>query len=211
MTVFEYGNPDAGIVLVQPVDDHDMSVIDSEVRYIRELTDKEFSLLAVKVEHWNTDLSPWAAPAVFGNECFGNGAADTLAEIMQLINDPCKAYIIGGYSLAGLFALWTATRTDLFCGVAAASPSVWFPGFIDYLEDHIVHAETVYLSLGDKEEKTRNPVMSKVGACIREGYKCLLEKGCGCTLEWNSGNHFKEPDLRTAKAFAWVMERTGKG
>ena len=25
------------------------------------------------------------------------------------------------------------------------------------------------------------------------------------TLEWNPGNHFKEPGLRTAKAFAWVM------
>ena len=46
MTVFEYGNPNAGIVLVQPVDDHDMSVMDSEVRYIRELTDQEFGLIA---------------------------------------------------------------------------------------------------------------------------------------------------------------------
>ena len=191
MTVFEYGNLNAGIVLIQPVDDHDMSVMDSEVRYIRELTDKEFGLIAVKVRNWNTDLSPWVAPAVFGNEGFGNGAADTLAEIMKLINDPCKAYIIGGYSLAGLFALWAATRTDLFCGVAAASPSVWFPGFMDYMADHSVHAGTVYLSLGDKEEKTRNPVMSKVGECIREGYTCLLEKGCDCTLEWNRGNHLR--------------------
>ena len=209
MTVFEYGNPNAGIVLVQPVDDHDMSVMDSEVRYIRELTDQEFGLIAVKVRNWNTDLSPWVAPAAFGNEGFGNGAADTLAEMMKLIKDPCKTIIIGGYSLAGLFALWAAIRTDLFCGVAAASPSVWFPGFIDYMADHSVHAGTVYLSLGDKEEKTRNPVMSKVGECIREGYSCLQRKGVCCTLEWNSGNHFKEPDLRTAKAFAWVMERTG--
>ena len=36
--------------------------------------------------------------------------------------------ILGGYSLAGLFALWASTQTDLFYGVAAASPSVWFPG-----------------------------------------------------------------------------------
>ena len=168
MMVFEYGNPNMGIVLVQPVDDHDMSVIDSEVRYIRELTDQEFGLIAVKVRNWNTDLSPWVAPAAFGNEGFGNGAADTLTEIMKLIKDPCKTYIIGGYSLAGLFALWASTRTDLFCGVAAASPSVWFPGFIDYMADHSVHAGTVYLSLGDKEEKTRNPVMSKVGECNKK-------------------------------------------
>lgn len=27
----------------------------------------------------------------------------------------------------------------------------------------------------------------------------------GCTLEWNPGNHFREPDVRTAKGFCWVM------
>jgi predicted alpha/beta superfamily hydrolase len=66
---------------------------------------------------------------------------------MKLIKDPCKTYIIGGYSLAGLFALWASTRTDLFFGVAAASPSVWFPGFIDYMADHSVHAGTVGIIL----------------------------------------------------------------
>ena len=32
--------------------------------------------------------------------------------------------------------------------------------------------------------------------------------GCrsDCTLEWNSGGHFKDADLRTAKAFQWAME-----
>ena len=36
---------------------------------------------AVKVESWNRDLSPWPAPAVFGNESFGDGAAALLREI----------------------------------------------------------------------------------------------------------------------------------
>ena len=57
MTVFEYGNPNMGIVLVQPVDDHDMSVIDSEVRYIRELTDQEFGLRQRSQVHPGTDGS----------------------------------------------------------------------------------------------------------------------------------------------------------
>lgn len=26
-----------------------------------------------------------------------------------------------------------------------------------------------------------------------------------CTLEWNQGGHFKDPTLRVAKAFAWVL------
>ena len=33
----------------------------------------------------------------------------------------------------------------------------------------------------------------------------LVERGADCTLEWNSGGHFKDADLRTAKAFRWVM------
>lgn len=143
---------------------------------------------------------------MFGNEDFGDGAARTLAQILTLCTDKSKTYYIGGYSLAGLFSLWAAYQTDIFSGVAAASPSVWFPGFIDYMKEHEIKSETVYLSLGDREEKTRNPVMSQVGNCIQKGYEWLMKGEINCTLEWNRGNHFKEPDIRTAKAFAWVME-----
>ena len=120
--------------------------------------------------------------------------------------DKSRTYYIGGYSLAGLFSLWAAYQTDVFSGIAAASPSVWFPGFIEYMKEHEIKSETVYLSLGDREEKTRNSVMSQVGNCIRMGYEWLIEHGINCNLEWNQGNHFREPDIRIAKAFAWVME-----
>ena len=73
------------------------------------------------------------------------------------------------------------------------------------MKEHEINSETVYLSLGDREEKTRNPVMSQVGNCIQKGYTWLMKCGINCTLEWNQGNHFREPDIRTAKAFAWVM------
>ena len=74
------------------------------------------------------------------------------------------------------------------------------------MKEHEIKSETVYLSLGDREEKTRNSVMSQVGNCIRMGYGWLIEHGINCNLEWNQGNHFREPDIRIAKAFAWVME-----
>ena len=48
----------------------------------------------------------------------------TLRAILPLCADGAKTYHIGGYSLAGLFALWAAYRTDAFSGTAAASPSV---------------------------------------------------------------------------------------
>lgn len=203
--IYEYGNPDADNVLIQLTGEHELSVLENEVEEIRKRTSIGFRFIAAKVDDWNHELSPWKAPAVFGNEDFGDGAARTLEQILTLCTDKSKTYYIGGYSLSGLFSIWTAYQTDIFSGVAAASPSVWFPGFIDYMKEHEIKNKTVYLSLGDREEKTRNPVMSQVGNCIRMGYEWLRECGINCTLEWNQGSHFKEPDIRTAKAFAWVM------
>ena len=119
---------------------------------------------------------------------------------------------IGGYSLAGFFALWAAYRTSEFNGAAAVSPSVWFPGWMEYAENNTVKAENVYLSLGDKEEKTRNPVMRTVGDNIRRQYEILKsDPGCSrCVLEMNRGNHFREPDIRTAKGFAWLLNNKEK-
>ncbi len=204
----EYGNPGANTVLIQMVDDHDLDGLGSEVTEIRKLTDTDFFLIAIKVKSWNNDLSPWQAPPVFGKEGFGGGAEDTLTEVLKYTVDSSKTYYIGGYSLAGLFALWSAYRTDVFRGVAAASPSIWFPGFTDHMRDNIINTGSVYLSLGDKEEKARNPLMATVGARIREAHDLLKEQGIDTILEWNPGNHFKDADIRTAKAFAWVMGRT---
>ena len=200
-----YGDPGAPTVLIQMVDDHDLEGLESEVAEIRKLTDKKFYLISVKVQNWNTDLSPWNAPAVFGKEAFGAGAADTLEEVLKLCADQKKIYIIGGYSLAGLFALWAVYQTNVFAAVAAASPSVWFPGFIEYMKERRPQAASVYLSLGDKEEKTRNPVMAAVGSRIREAHELLRGQGVDTVLEWNPGNHFRDADIRTAKAFAWAM------
>lgn len=203
----------AEIILLQMVDDHDLDVIEQEVSYIRELSGgRDFCLIAIKVKEWNQDLSPWPASAVFGNEPFGEGAAETLEYILREIipdisngQSTARKIYLGGYSLAGLFALWAGYQTDCFDGIAAASPSIWFPPFTEYMRKNRIRAKSVYLSLGDKEERTRNPVMAQVGNAIRTGFDILKDEGINCILEWNKGNHFKEPDLRTAKAFAWIM------
>ena len=217
--IYDCGSSD--VLLIQPVDDHDLEVIDSEVAEIRRrVGGKGFTLAAFKVNDWNADLSPWEAPPVFGSEGFAGGAEATLKYVTdQLIPEleggkddqgdskSAPTIYIGGYSLAGFFALWAAYQTDMFRGVAASSPSVWFPGWIDYAETNAIKADKIYLSLGDKEEKTRNPVMRTVGDNIRKQFELLqADQDCGkCTLEMNQGNHFKEPDIRTAKGFAWLL------
>ncbi len=208
---YEYGDAASKTVLIQPVDDHDLSYLDTEAAALKDMTGGDFYLVALGVKRWNDDLSPWEAPPVFGKERFGGRAEDTLATVMNLVTDRSKTHIIGGYSLAGLFALWTAYQTDMFSGVAAASPSVWFPGFSEYMKNNDIRTSRVYLSLGDMEERTRNPIMRTVGENIKGAYECLTNAGTDCILEWNSGNHFREPEIRTARAFAWHIMKGNRG
>ena len=204
MDVYEYENTSADIILLQPVDEHDLSTLDNEIAFIRENAGVDFGLFAFGIGDWNRELSPWEAPAVFGKNNFGDGAEDTLNGILKYC-DKAKTCIIGGYSLAGLFSLWSAYRTDAFSAVAAASPSVWFPGFYELMEKNEILTRNVYLSLGDREEKAKNPVMATVGDRIRAAHTLLNERGVNCVLEWNEGNHFKDADIRTAKAFSWEI------
>ena len=205
MIVYEYGNKNSKNILIQAIGNHELNIIESEVQAINDFS-VDYHLLAVKVEDWNEELSPWEADAVFGDKGFGAGASDTLVEIIGLCTDKSRDYYIGGYSLAGLFALWSAYQTDVFQGVAAVSPSIWFTGFLDYMKANTIKTGNVYLSLGDKEAKTRNQIMSKVSGRIEEAYELLRNRQVDTVLEWNKGNHFAQPEVRMAKGFAWNLK-----
>ena len=77
------------------------------------------------------------------------------------------------------------------------------------MKEHDMRAKSVYLSLGKREERTRNPLMATVGDCIREGYNLLKMQKIRTILEWNPGNHFKDAGIRTAKGFAWLIKNQG--
>ena len=208
------GEANAEYLLLQMTGEHEMQSMNNEVDAIAQ-SGRKYLFAAVPVSNWNDELSPWEAPAVWGKQGFGGNAVDTLCFLTEQVIPVLKQQfelpenvkiILGGYSLAGLFALWAFTQTDLFYGVTAASPSVWFPGWMEFEQQHPIQAQRVYLSLGDKEECTKNAVMAAVGDNIRALHSRLAERGTDCTLEWNSGGHFKDADLRTAKAFQWAME-----
>ena len=175
--------------------------------------DVPFTLAAFFVDDWECDLTPWPDPFLDKRLEVGKMAGDTLHAVTDLLLlELVKRYgklpvVLGGYSLAGLFALWAASETDGFDGVAAASPSVWLRDWLSYAESHPVKAKRVYLSLGDREEKTRNPVLSHVGDCIRGEYDLLKRQlsETNCTLEWNVGGHFADADKRLAKGFVWNL------
>ena len=213
-----YLNENTEYILIQPVDENDISVLDNEVKHIEENTDRNFSLVAFKIEDWNSELTPWEMPLLRGKGNFGDGATRTLefiknnlipavSEYINIENKEIK-YILGGYSLAGLFSLWSGYQTDIFEGIAAVSPSVWYKRWIEYVAAGKPLSEKIYLSLGDTEEKTKHQILSKIGENIRKQYE-ILEKSenVKTVLEWNEGNHFQNPDIRTAKGFLWVMNK----
>ncbi|WP_405326823.1 hypothetical protein, partial [Ruminobacter sp.] len=87
MQVFEYGNQDADTALIQLTDEHELSLMSKEADAIRREVGENFRLIALKVNDWNYDLSPWKAPAVFGNSDFGGRAEETLQEVLNFCSD----------------------------------------------------------------------------------------------------------------------------
>lgn len=208
MKILKYGNELAKTVLIQPVDENDLKGIEEELAYINDKYNGDYLLLAFIINKWNDELSPWKAMGAFKGQDFGSGANDTLNEILKYCNDNNKKYYIGGYSLAALFALWASYKTDVFSGVACASPSMWFSSFIDYMKDNKIKCNNVYLSIGDKESQTGNRVLKLLCEKTNEGYRILKDNNVNCILEINEGNHFKDTAIRTAKAFVWVLNNS---
>mgnify|MGYP004564569361 FL=1 len=207
-----YGEQNRDFCLIQPTDASDEEKLTSLLQNLSALTDRTFCYRRVNIPDWNDEMSPWPAPAVFGEEGFSGGARATLEYIENLVpylksefnlSDNTK-FILGGYSLAGLFSLWRGYESRIFSGIRGASPSVWFPDW-DKFTDKNINADYVYLSLGDRERKTKNKTMCKVEERIEMQKEKLVKQGVPCTLEYNPGNHFKDADIRTAKAFARVI------
>ena len=203
------------VLLVEAIDARELEGLDAELSAIKDGCKQRFAYVALIVEDWNTELAPWTAAPVFGKVPFGDGAHSTLEIIkdgvipeMHRRFDSLKGadIIIGGYSLAGLFALWCCYECDLFQGVAVASPSVWYPEWMKYIGSHNPNAKRIYLSLGDAEAKTKNETMATVEQNIKDMYDMLNGlPGVDSTLVFNPGGHFKDPALRTAQAFIWAL------
>lgn len=210
---YEWGKP--WYLLLQPVDEHDIEALDEEMEILSAKADEGILLVAFQTENWNDELSPWAMAAVFGKEGFGGGAKETLIFVeKKLLPQVREKYgldenvriLLGGYSLAGLFSLWSGYQTKTFDAIAAVSPSVWFDSWVQYAEEHRPMTDIIYLSLGDREEKAKNQIMKQVGDAIRTQAEILKEQNIMSTLEWNAGGHFQDSGKRTAKGFLWCIE-----
>lgn len=178
-----------------------------------------FNLVTISGLHWNQELSPWAVETVVSKDDNFAGEADqwlpvlideVVPQVERLLDAPPAWRLLAGYSLAGLFAVWTAFQTDLFTRILSASGSMWYPGWLEYAREHetVAPLQGVYLSVGDKESTSRNAVLQTVGERT-QALACLLaERGVNVTFELNPGNHFKNPPLRVVKGIKWLLDNS---
>ena len=175
------------------------------------------NLLSVGNLSWDHDMSPWYAPPLSASDSPGTGGADDYLQV--LLNDILPAaeeksagsapFVgIAGYSLAGLFALYAMYRTDRFGRVASMSGSLWFPDFLTYAQTHALcrTPDRLYLSLGDREAKTKNPLLKTVQdhtEALAAHYQAM---GMNVHYELNPGNHFRDAALRSAKGIAALLD-----
>ena len=97
-----------------------------------------------------------------------------------------------------------------FQRIGAVSGSFWFPGLLDYVDQHLsggaVGLTHAYLSLGDREARTPNPQIMHV----RENAELLASElenaGITSTFELNRGNHFQNVEGRMQKALNWLVK-----
>lgn len=214
MNVFSTQNPVNAPVFIWGLDMSHGETAESLFDEVKALTNNDFSLAVFDVTDWNAQFSPWTAPPVFGKDAFSGKGNDTLRFLENGFLPEIKSkfpeseVFLTGYSLAGLFSLWALYETDKFNGAVCCSSSLWFDKWDEYASLHRIKSpSTIYMSLGDREEKTNNKVMSKVGDRTRRQAEILKEDPNVEKLyfEWNEGGHFVEPLKRVAKGITRIL------
>ena len=180
-----------------------------------------FALVAIKPACWNDDLTPWECPGLFADDApFAGHAQDQLhlleEEIIPQVerecgkpNSPRICRTVAGYSLAGLFATWTAFNSSIFSRIASASGSLWYPDFARFVTEAPLArpVDCAYFSLGSKEAKTPSRLLRNVATGTDEVVAAFRSKGVPTQFESNPGNHFKEPALRMARGITWATSQ----
>lgn len=134
------------------------------------------SIVLVRGMDWNNDLTPWPAPGVFrkakpfegkAEEFLGEFSGTMVPWFESQAGLDRQVRTIVGISLSGLFALWAGFRCGAFQEIAAISGSFWYDGFALWAKERTLDpaVERIYISLGDREKRSKDPRMSTVEDC----------------------------------------------
>ncbi len=175
------------------------------------------AVVVIQCRDWFGDLSPWPAPGVYNDAGDFSGSAPAfLARLRGGVMPMAEARLavrpmrrcLAGYSMAGLFALWAAYNApefELFC---CASGAVWYEGWLDFMQAGrpLSPSPRFYLSVGNREKKTRNVRMSRVVKNTELSAQILSGQGYPLKYELNEGGHFSDPTGRLVKGIKWLLE-----
>lgn len=200
-----------------------LNTVENEGTLVREALRgaPDHTLVTIGGLDWECDMAPWDIPPIAQNAtpCIG-GADAHLRLLTQEIVPAAEKNLLGqplwrgiaGYSLAGLFAIYALYRTDSFSRAASMSGSLWFPGFRDYALSRPLcrRPERLYFSLGNKEDKTRNPYLKPCGRTPRRWKPSIALKGLtqpfGFILEITMQTPLNAP--RRASPGFWKAKRS---
>lgn len=180
---------------------------------------KNFILIAISNINWEEEMTPYYMEKLFKGENDYTGKADEylkdltneiipkIKEELEQLNIRPKGWSIAGYSLSGLFAIYSMYKTDIFSKYVSCSGSFWYKDFDKFVFENkpIIKPEQIYLSLGDKEKISRNQVLSTVENKTLNIYDFYKNNGINITFEMNEGNHFKDENLRVAKGIKAIL------
>jgi len=181
-----------------------------------DITDKDFNMAVISDINWDDEMTPWESPALFKGDTPCTGGADAyidkltntiMPEIVNCLSQKPEFIAIAGYSLGGLFSIYSLFKTDVFARAVSASGSMWFPDFLEYVQKNEFKnkPDKVYFSLGDKEAMAKNQILKTVQDRTEAICKIFEEKGIDTIFELNPGNHFKDEAVRMAKGINWIL------
>ena len=176
----------------------------------------DFTLVTIHELRWDHDMVPWDTAPIMKSGTAYTGGADTYLRLLTeeilpaaeaRLPQPVSWRAIAGYSLGGLFALYSLYQTDLFSRAASISGSLWFPGIREYIFTHpmIRRPERLYFSLGDREHKTGNRWLKTVKENTEAIAAFYQEQGIDTLFQLNPGNHFQDAARRTAAGIRWLL------
>lgn len=179
--------------------------------------DGKVSLVVITIpyEEWSNLLAPWSTPDGWPQyvACTG-GAPEYIKTFTGQIVPKAESFmqkpgerVLAGYSLAGLFAIWSLFETDLFDKIACASGSLWFPGFEKWFFTHQMKRipEYVYFSISDEEFNSENKYLEPVKPTTIAVRNWFDRQGVETTFVLDPGDHYQDVLQRTSAAIFWVL------
>ena len=174
-----------------------------------------FGLVLIQDINWFYDLTPWPAKTVYETgPDFGGHAQEHLELICTKIIPVVEAEFgspeyrgIMGYSLGGLFSVYSFYQTDLFSLCGCLSGSMWYDGFYDWMTQREPSAKSgsIYFSVGKEEQFTEYERMKITGQVMQKAVKLLNNDYYDAFFEYTDGDHFENIPQKVEKALTWLM------